>query len=70
MLTPGGVLDSHADDLDRAADEVGAFFDHIRQVGVRGYVAEHLNDADFTYKPEFRSNANEPESSQETTDEG
>lgn len=64
------LLDGHADNLDRSADELGAFFDHIRQVGVRGYVAEHLNDADFTLKPEFRSNAEEPEGSEEVIDEG
>ncbi len=30
------------DEVDRAADEIGTFFDHLRQVGVRGLVAEHL----------------------------
>ena len=42
------MLDSHADRLDSAADEMGAFFDHLRQVGIRGYVAEKTNDRDFT----------------------
>ncbi len=41
------LLDQYTDEVDRAADEIGAFFDHLRQVGVRGFVAEHLNDADY-----------------------
>jgi transcriptional regulator with XRE-family HTH domain len=41
------MLDSHADNLDRAADEMGAFFDHLRQVGIRGFVAEKVNDTDY-----------------------
>jgi transcriptional regulator with XRE-family HTH domain len=42
------MLDSHADSLDRAADEMGTFFDHLRQVGIRGFVAEKVNDAEYT----------------------
>jgi transcriptional regulator with XRE-family HTH domain len=45
------MLDDHADRLDKAADELGAFFDHLRQVGIRGYVAEHTNDDDFARTP-------------------
>jgi transcriptional regulator with XRE-family HTH domain len=45
------MLDSHADRLDRAADEMGKFFDHLRQVGIRGYVAEHANDRDYAMPP-------------------
>lgn len=41
------LLDQYTDDVDRAADEIGTFFDHLRQVGVRGLVAERLNDADY-----------------------
>jgi transcriptional regulator with XRE-family HTH domain len=41
------MLDTHADNLDRAADEMGAFFDHLRQIGIRGFVAEKVNDADY-----------------------
>lgn len=43
------LLDDHADRLDKAADELGALFDHLRQVGIRGFIAEHTNDADFAY---------------------
>jgi transcriptional regulator with XRE-family HTH domain len=63
------LLDSNADNLDRAADDLGSFFDHIRQVGVRGYVAEHLNDEEFTYDPEARARIKEAESQQKDTDE-
>lgn len=48
------LLDDYADDVDRAADELGRFFDHLRQVGVRGFVAEHLHDEEFTYPPDAR----------------
>ena len=41
------LLDQYTDDVDRAAEEIGSFFDHLRQVGVRGLVAEHLNDAEY-----------------------
>ena len=45
------LLDQYSDDVDRAADEMGAFFDHLRQVGVRGFVAERLDDPDYVYRP-------------------
>jgi hypothetical protein len=50
------LLDQYTDDVDRAADEIGTFFDHLRQVGVRGLVAERLNDPDYVYRPEHRVN--------------
>ncbi len=49
------VLDDHADDLDRAADDLGRFFDHLRQVGVRGFVAETTHDSDYVTRPEHRT---------------
>lgn len=48
------LLDQYSDDVDRAADEIGTFFDHLRQVGVRGLVAERLGDPDYVYRPEHR----------------
>jgi hypothetical protein len=45
------LLDQYADSVDNAAEEIGAFFDHLRQVGVRGLVAEHLDDPDYVYQP-------------------
>jgi hypothetical protein len=41
------MLDKSADRLDKAAAELGAFFDHLRQVGVRGFVAEHTGDSGY-----------------------
>ena len=49
------VLDQYADDLDRAADEIGKFFDRLRQIGIRGLVAENTMDADFATLPQYRS---------------
>jgi transcriptional regulator with XRE-family HTH domain len=43
------LLDEHADSLDNAVDELGRMVDHLRQVGIRGFIAEHTNDEDFTY---------------------
>ena len=48
------MLDERAKALDEAADELGSFFDHLRQVGIRGYIAEHTNDADYATPPENR----------------
>jgi transcriptional regulator with XRE-family HTH domain len=45
------MLDRHADNLDAAADELGGFFDHLRQVGIRGFVAEKANDRDYALPP-------------------
>ena len=45
------LLDQYADSVDDAAEEIGAFFDHLRQVGVRGLVAERLDDPDYVYQP-------------------
>lgn len=36
------LLDRDATRLDKAADDLGAFFDHLRRVGIRGFVAEHV----------------------------
>ena len=43
------LLDQHADSLDNAVEELGKWFDHLRQVGIRGFIAEHTNDSDFAY---------------------
>ncbi len=43
------LLDEHADSLDNAVDELGRWMDHLRQVGIRGFIAEHTGDEDFTY---------------------
>jgi transcriptional regulator with XRE-family HTH domain len=43
------ILDEHADSLDTAVEELGRMVDHLRQVGIRGFIAEHTGDEDFTY---------------------
>ncbi|MGB5565479.1 MAG: helix-turn-helix transcriptional regulator [Acidimicrobiia bacterium] len=43
------LLDEHADSLDNAVDELGRWVDHLRQVGIRGFIAEHTGDEDFTF---------------------
>jgi hypothetical protein len=48
------LLDDYSDPVDKAAAEVGQFFDHLRAVGMRGFVAEKLNDRDYTLGPEAR----------------
>ncbi len=45
------LLDDYADRVDTSAEEMGQFFDHLRQVGIRGLVAEQLNDADYVTAP-------------------
>jgi transcriptional regulator with XRE-family HTH domain len=41
------LLDDYADSVDATAEQMGQFFDHLRQVGVRGLVAEQLGDPAF-----------------------
>lgn len=43
------LLNQHADSFDAAIDELGTMIDHLRQVGIRGFVAEHTNDDEFTF---------------------
>ena len=45
------LLDEHADKVDASADELGKFFDHLRQVGIRGLIAEQMNDHDYAISP-------------------
>lgn len=49
------LVDQHADSLDAAVDELGGWIDHLRQVGIRGFLAEHTNDDDFAQSPGKRS---------------
>ena len=57
------LLDEYTDGVDRAAEEIGAFFDHLRQVGVRGLVAEQLNDPDYHGQPHLDTAAPKPKRS-------
>lgn len=45
------LLAEYSDRVDEAAEEIGSFFDHLRQVGVRGLVAEHLGDGSYVGLP-------------------
>lgn len=45
------LLAEHADGVDAAANEIGAFFDHLRQVGIRGLLAENAEDPDLAVAP-------------------
>lgn len=49
------LLDQHADGFDTAVDELGRMVDHLRQVGIRGFVAEHTHDEDFMTLSEHRA---------------
>ena len=52
------LLDEYGDRVDQSAEEIGAFFDHLRLVGVRGLVAEQLNDADYVQRQGHPKTAN------------
>ena len=43
------LLDNHADEFDSAVEELGKWVDHLRQAGIRGFIAEHTWDDDFTH---------------------
>ncbi len=45
------LLAEHADGVDEAADELGAFFDRLRQIGIRGLLAEKARDLDLAVDP-------------------
>jgi transcriptional regulator with XRE-family HTH domain len=51
------LLDQHADDLDNAIDQLADQLDHLRQIGIRGFIAEHTNDDDYA-EPQRNSAAN------------
>jgi transcriptional regulator with XRE-family HTH domain len=62
------LLDEHADSLDSAVEELGRMVDHLRQVGIRGFIAEHTSDEDFTY-PEGHAPTVEPGADEKTPDD-
>ncbi len=59
------LLDEHRDGFDAAVDELGHVVDHLRQVGLRGFLAENTVDDDFlthdtpdaTTRPNTRPNS-------------
>ena len=42
------LLDEHEDTFDNAVEELGKWVDHLRQAGLRGFIAEHTLDDDVT----------------------
>jgi hypothetical protein len=60
------LLDQYADDFDTAVEDLGRIVDHLRQVGMRGFIAEKTNDRDISRGR--RSPADEPVSG-DTVDE-
>ncbi|MDQ6798395.1 MAG: helix-turn-helix domain-containing protein [Actinomycetota bacterium] len=40
------LLDQDVDSLDKAVEELGRWVDHLRQIGIRGFIAEHTSDKD------------------------
>jgi hypothetical protein len=43
------LLDEHQDQFDTAVDDLGRVVDHLRQVGLRGFLAEKTFDDDFLH---------------------
>jgi transcriptional regulator with XRE-family HTH domain len=41
------LLDQHADEFDGAVEDLGRIVDRLRQVGIRGFLAETTNDRDL-----------------------
>ena len=54
------LLAERADKLDGAADELGSLFDYLREVGIRGFIAEHTNDTSFSTLPKNSASQAEP----------
>lgn len=64
------LLDAQADDLERAAQDLGSFFDHLRQIGIRGFIAENTNDPVYSTLPEYRQAQGDSASVEEASRSG
>jgi transcriptional regulator with XRE-family HTH domain len=67
------LLDQHADNFDKNIEELGQIVDHLRQIGIRGFIAEHTNDEDFTFKeghPPTLEPQPSPEADETTSSDG
>jgi transcriptional regulator with XRE-family HTH domain len=51
------LLDQSSDKFDKAADDLGAIVDQLRQLGLKAFVASKLNDPDYSASPEYRGKA-------------
>ncbi len=54
------LLDQHGDTFDTAIDDLGRVIDHLRHVGIRGFLAENTNDDDFATAPDGDGRPDEP----------
>jgi transcriptional regulator with XRE-family HTH domain len=48
------LVDQYSDGFDKAADELGAIVDQLRQIGLKAFVASTMNDPDYGLRPEDR----------------
>ena len=51
------LLDQSSDKFDKAADDLGAIVDQLRQLGLKAFVASKLNDPDYSASPKHRGKA-------------
>ncbi len=42
------LLDQDVDSLDKAVEELGAWVDHLRQIGIRGFINQHTGEYGIT----------------------
>ena len=66
------LLDEHSDNFDKDIEEIGRIVDHLRQVGIRGFIAEHTHDEDFTFKGDPPTPDSRPplDANEATSDDG
>lgn len=56
------LLQDEGDTFDSAIDELGRVVDHLRQVGLRGFIAEHSHDTDYVRTGRSSTTRDEPAS--------
>ena len=61
------LLAEHADNFDKDIEELGRIVDHLRQVGIRGFIAEHTHDEDFTSREGHTPSMNRASSGEDET---
>ena len=61
------LLTEHADNFDKNIEELGRIVDHLRQVGIRGFIAEHTHDEDFTFREGHALSVNRASSGEDET---
>jgi transcriptional regulator with XRE-family HTH domain len=51
------LLDQYSDEFDKAADDLGAIVDKLRELGLKTFVSATMNDPDYSLPPEHRGKA-------------